>query len=195
MQSTTVISLFLLLNSFCFVQPKEEKFKSTIMQVVSAFANQDSVKVARYINNIIGVYQLDKVGVFDHYNHLKSVSFTDGTYPQVLFNQSKNIKLLPLKYSALPTFNCDYGRWSKKGFFVDTTKTDHLVSQICKDRNKNVSDSIPEKTIRFFYGLENKSRRVILNVNKGVELVFYVSYINNQWFLTIIDYVSSDCSV
>jgi hypothetical protein len=118
MQSTTVISLFLLLNSFCFVQPKEEKFKSTIMQVVSAFANQDSVKVARYINNIIGVYQLDKVGVFDHYNHLKSVSFTDGTYPQVLFNQSQNIKLLPLKYSALPTFNCDYGRWSNKGFLL-----------------------------------------------------------------------------
>ena len=195
MRPITIISLLLFLHSVCFGQTKEEKFKSIIEQVVSAFAKQDSVKLAKYVNKEIGVYQLDRVGVFNHYNHFKLVSFSDVIYPQVLFNQSKNLKLHPLKYAALPIFSCDKGTWSKKGLFVDTTKTDHFLSKICKQRNKNVPDSIPEKTVRFFYDLENKSRRVVLNDTKGVELVFYLSYINNKWFLTIIDNVSSDCGV
>lgn len=190
-----IIFSFLFLNSFCFGQTKEQKFKSTIDQIVSAFARQDSSKLAQFINKEIGVYQLDRIGVFDHYNHFTSISFSKTKYPQVLFNQSKNIKLLPLKYSTLPTFSCDKGSWSKTGLFVDTTKTDHLLSKICKDRNKNVPDSIPKKTIQFFYDLENKSRRIVLIDNSGTELVFYLSYINNKWSLTIIDNVSSDCSV
>ena len=195
MRLFTIISFSLFFNSFCFGQTKEQKFKSTIEQIVSAFARQDSLKLTRFINKEIGVYQLDRIGAFDHYNHLKSISFSKTTYPQVLFNQSKNIKLLPLKYSTLPKFSCDKGAWSKKGLFVDTTKTDHLLSKICKYRNKNVPDSIPAETIRFFYDLENKSRRILLNDNSGAEIVFYLSYINNKWFLTIIDNVSSDCSV
>jgi hypothetical protein len=195
MRLFTIIFSFLFLNSFCFGQTKEQKFKSTIDQIVSAFAGQDSIKLAQFINKEIGVYQVDRIGVFNHYSHFKSISFSKNTYPQVLFNQSKNIKLLPLKYSMLPTFSCAKGSWSKTGLFADTTKTDHLLSKICRDRNKNVPDSIPEKTIRFFYGLENKSRRIVLNDNSGTELVFYLSYINNKWFLTIIDNVSSDCSI
>jgi hypothetical protein len=190
-----IIFSFLFLNSFCFGQTKEQKFKSTIGQIVLAFARQDSLKLARFINKEIGIYQLDRIGVFHHYNHFTSISFSKNKYPQVLFNQSKNIKLLPLRYSTLPIFSCDKGSWSKTGSFVDTTKTDHLLSKICNNRNKNVPDSISKKRIQFFYDLENKSRRIVLNDNSGIELVFYLSYINNKWFLTIIDYVSSDCSV
>jgi hypothetical protein len=195
MRLLAIIFSFLFLKSFCFGQTKEQKFKLTIDQIVSAFARQDSLKLAQFINKEIGVYQLDRIGVFDHYNHFTSISFSKNKYPQVLFNQSKNIKLLPLKYSTLPTFSCDKESWSKTGLFVDTTKTDHMLSKICKDRNKNVPDSIPNKTIQFFYDLENKSRRVVLIDNSGTELVFYLSYINNKWSLTIIDNVSSDCSV
>ena len=195
MRLFTIIFSFLFLNSFCFGQTKEQTFKSTIDQIVSAFARQDSLKLARFIHKEIGVYQLDRIGIFDHYNHFTSISFSQNKYPQLLFNQSKNIKLLPLKYSRLPTYSCDQGSWSKTGLFVDTTKKDHLLSTICKDRNKNVPDSIPKKTIQFFYDLENKSRRIVLSDSSGRELVFYLSYINNKWFLTIIDNVSSDCSV
>jgi hypothetical protein len=195
MRPFTIILFFLLFNFFCFGQTKEQKFKSTVEQIVAGFSKQDSAKVSQYINKEIGLYQLVTIGVFEQYHHFKSISFSNSIYSQVLFSQSKNIKLLPLRYSTLPTFSCDKERWSKKGLFVDTTRTDHLLSKICNQRNKNVADSIPEKTIRFFYDLENKSRRVVLNDNNGIELVFYLSYINNKWFLTIIDNVSSDCSV
>ena len=193
---SSIFLLSLLANSLCFGQiTKEEQFKTTVQKIVAAFSKQDSASVSKYINKEIGLYQLDRVGVFDHYNHFTTVSFSDKTYPQILFTQSKNIQPLPLKYTRLPTWSCDKGAWSKKGLFVDTTRTDHLVSNICKDRNKLVPDTIPTKTIQFFYRLENKSRRLVLYDNNGIELIIYLSFLNGKWFLTIVDNVTSDCSV
>ena len=83
----------------------------------------------------------------------------------------------------------------KKGLYVDTTKVDHTVSKIAKWRNKNYQDKIPIKTISKFNDLEVKSRRVVVANNNGNELIFYLSYINNKWVLTIIDKATSDCSV
>src|SRR5207248_748584 len=192
----SIFLLSLLANSLCFRQiTKEEQFKTTVQKIVAAFSKQDSASVSKYINKKIGLYQLDRVGVFDHYNHFTTLSFSDKTYPQVLFSQSKNIQVPPLKYTRLPTWSCDKGAWSKKGLFVDTTRTDHLASNICNNRNKWVPDTISAKTIQFFFELENKSRRIVLYDNNEIELVFYVSFLNSKWFLTIVDNVTSDCSV
>jgi hypothetical protein len=166
-----------------------------VKQVVVAFSKHDSATIAKFINKKIGLYQLDKMGIFPHYNHFHTLSFSDPTYPQVLFKGAKGVKLLAFKYEKLPTWDCDKEVWSKKGLFVDTARTDHLLSEICKIRNKNKGTSIPKKTIWYFYDLENKSRRVVLVDHKGKELVFYLTYLNGKWFLTIVDNVSSDCSV
>ena len=196
MRSSTTLSLLFFFNSFCLGQAtKEQEFKAAVQQIVTAFSKQDSATVSKYINRKIGFYQLDRIGVFDHYNHFNTLSFSDTTSPQVLFRQSKNVTLLPLKQASLPTWDCGKEVWNKKGLFVDTTKIDHILSKISKDRNKNVPDSIPAKTIEFFYDLETKSRRIVLYDQNGVEFVFYLSYLNNKWFLTIIDNVSSDCGV
>ena len=184
------------LNSFCFGQTtKEQKFKTTIQEIITSFSKQDSIAISRYINKEIGVFQLDRIGVFDNYNHFQALSFSNTTYPQVLFRNPKGIKLLTLKYTSLPTWDCDKEAWSKKGLFVDTTKTDHLLSKMCKTNNKLKPDSISKKQIQFFFDLETKSRRVVLYDPNKIELVFYVSYLNGRWYLTIVDNVSSDCSV
>ena len=190
-----VMLLLQVLNSFCFGQAvKEQQLIITVQQIVTAFSKQDSAAVAKYISKKTGLYQLDRVGVSDHYNHFTTLSFSDTTYPQVLFRQSKGVQLPSVKYAKLPTWDCDKGVWSKKGLFVDTTKTSHLLSQICKVVNKNKPGNIPVKTVQYFYHLENKSRRIVLFDNNGIELAFYLSYLNGTWYLTIIDNVSSDCS-
>lgn len=195
MKPSTVLLLFLFLTNICSGQTtKEQDFKIAVQKIVTAFSKQDSAALAKYINKDIGLYQLDRVGVFDHYNHFKTLSFRDTTYPQVLFKQSKGVTWLPLRYAKLPAWNCNKKAWSKKGLFVDTTTTSHLLSKIARDRNKYVPDNIPKKTIRFFSNLENKSRRIVLYDNNGIELVFYVSYLNQECFLTVVDNVSSDCS-
>jgi len=195
MRPSIIIALFLTLSVYCLGQTaKEQAFTRAVKQIVTAFSKQDSVTIAKFIDKKIGLYQLDRIGVFDHYNHFETLSFSDTTYPQVLFKQSKGIQFSSLKYAKLPTFDCDKEIWSKTGLFVDTTKTNHLVSKICKDRNKYVPDNIPNKTIQYFYDLENKSRRIVLSDRNKIELVFYLSYLNGKWVLTIVDNVSSDCS-
>jgi hypothetical protein len=166
---------------------KEEKFKLAVQEIINGFSKQDSFAVSKYINKQVGIYQLSRMGVFDRYDYLKTISFSHSTYSPELFTLSKGIKLLPLRYASLPVFDCEREIWSKRGLFVDTTRTDHLVSRICKMRNKFVPDHIPASKIHFFYDLETKSRRVILYDNNGIELVFYVSYLNRKWYLTIVD--------
>ena len=181
MRVLTFIFLLQLINVFCFGQTtKEQEFATTVRQIVTAFPKQDSATVAKYIDKKVGLYQLDRIGVFDHYNHFESVSFSDTTYPQVLFRQSKDVQLLSLKYATLPTWDCDKEVWNKTGLFVDTTKTNHLLSKICKDRNKYRPENIPNKTIQYFYDLENKSRRIVLYDKNGIEIVFYLSYLKGK---------------
>jgi hypothetical protein len=189
-----ILSFFL--ACACYGQSaKEKKFKAVLQQVITAFSKQDSIALSKHINKGIGVYLLNKIGVFETYDNCKKVTFSDNRYPWVVFTLSKNIQLPPLTYAKLPVWSCEKDEWSKKGLFVDTLSIDHFVSKICKERNKNVPDSISAKTISFFYDLENKSRRIVLFDSNNLELVFYLSYLDGNWYLTVVDNASSDCSV
>ena len=152
---------------------------------------RDSVTLSSYIDKKSGVYILNRIGVFDTYEHRATLGFSDTTYPNAPFYD--NIKLTTLKYSKLPTFDCE--KWTKTGTFVDTTRADHLLSKIAKDKNKELKGKVSTKTINEFYNLENKSRRIVIAANNWNELIIYLSFINSKWVLTIIDKATCDCSV
>ena len=186
-----IIIIALLYTTIAFGQTaKEKEFAGTLKIVVSALAKRDSVTLAKYIDKKTGVYILNIIGVFHTYEHFSALGFSDEGYPNAPFYD--NVRLTPLKYSELPTFNCT--KWTKIGTFVDTTHTDHLLSKIAKDINKESKGKVPAKTINDFHKLENESRRVVVADNKN-ELIIYLSYINDKWVLTIIDKATCDCSV
>jgi hypothetical protein len=169
---------------------KEKDFSSTLKKVVVALSSRDSSTLSKYIDKSTGIYILNRIGVFNSYKRFTTLGFSDITYPNVPFYDS--VKLTPLKYSKLPTFDCE--KWTKIGTFVDTTQTDHLLTKIAKHLNKEFKNEVPVKTINDFYKLENKSRRIVIAENNGNELIIYLSFINNKWMLTIIDKVTCDCS-
>jgi len=174
--------------------PKEEEFAKTVKQVILKLSKRDSLGLATLIDKKIGVYILYVIGTKETWEHFTTIGFSDTTNIP-LYPFYDNVKFSTLKYASLPTFNCATEKWTKKGLYVDTTKIDHKVSKIAKWRNKNYQDKIPIKTISKFNDLEVKSRRVVVANNNGNELIFYLSYINNKWVLTIIDKATSDCSV
>ena len=158
---------------------------------MTALSKRDSLTLSKYVDKKIGIYILNRIGVFDTYEHFPTLGFSDNTYPNTPFYD--NVKLTILKYSKLPTYDCE--KWTKIGTFVDTTRTDHLLSKIAKDINKEFKGKVSIKTINEFYNLENKSRRIVINDNSTNELIIYLSFINNKWVLTIIDKATCDCSV
>lgn len=175
-------------------QSKEQQFVKTVNALIKAFSTQDSVAVAKYIHPKKGVTLLFRQGVFDNVMDLKTISFKDEGFPQVMFTACKGIKSAPLKYATLPKFDCGNTRWTKQGLYVNTKRIDHTVSTICKTRNELVPDNIPNATIQNYYNLEMKSRRVVLTGKDYTNLIFYVSYVDGQWYLTIFDEVTCDCS-
>ncbi len=169
---------------------KNQEFSRALTKIVTALASRDSAGLSNYIDKNTGVYIINRPGVTDSYKHYTTLGFTDTTYPNVPFYD--DVKLTPLRYEKLPEYDCEI--WTKTGTFVDTTHTDHLLSETAKYLKKEVDEHIPESTIDGFYELENKSRRVVIADNDGKELIIYLSYINEKWVLTIIDKVTADCS-
>ena len=192
MRHSLIIIILLFSTTLSFGQlSKEEDFGKTLKLVVTALVNRDSVTLAKYTDKKIGIYILNRIGVYDTYDHFSTLGFGDTSYPNAPFYD--NVRLTPLKYSKLPTFDCE--KWTKTGTFVDTTQTDHLLSKIAMRRNKDSMKMVSKKQIAEFYTLENKSRRIIIAANNWNELIIYLSFINDKWILTIIDKATCDCSV
>lgn len=169
---------------------KNQEFSRALTNIVTALASRDSATLANYIDKNTGVYIINRIGVTDSYKHFTTLGFTDTTFPNVPFYD--DVKLTTLRYEKLPDYDCE--TWTKTGTFVDTTQTDHLLSNTAKYLKKEFDEKISDKTINGFYVLENKSRKVVIAENDGKELMIYLSYINNKWMLTIIDKVTADCS-
>ncbi len=186
----TITTFFLTTLSFG-QSSKEQNFVLTLKKVVTALAKRDSVSLNKYIDKKTGVYILNRIGVFDTYQHFPTLGFSDTTYPNAPFYDK--VKLTTLKYSSLPAFDCE--RWTKTGTFVDTSKTDHLLSKIAKNINKEIKGKVSAKTITEFYNLESKSRRIVIADKNSNELIIYLSFVNSKWVLTIIDKATCDCSV
>jgi hypothetical protein len=182
------------LTTFSFGQnPKEDAFIKTVREVMIKLAKRDSTGLSKYLDKKTGVYILEVIGTKETWEHFPTIGFSDSTYPNYPFYDK--VKFSTIKYASLPTFDCGTERWTKTGLYVDTTKIDHTVSKIAKWRNKNYQDNIPTKTISEFIDLEAKSRRVVVAYNNSNELIFYLSYINNKWVLSVIDKATCDCSV
>lgn len=100
-----------------------------------------------------------------------------------------------ITYETLPEYDCAGESWSKKGCYVDTTRTDPMLSGIATAlRDYFELEWITENLITEIKALENKSRRIVIVNEIGESLVIYLSYYDNNWYLTIIDLVSNDCS-
>lgn len=191
MRVALIVCTIFLLEGFCLAQTsKERDFSLTLKKVVAALSSRDSLTLSKYINKSTGIYILNRPGVFNTYKHITTPGFSDSSYPNVPFYDG--VRLTPLQYAKLPDYDCE--KWTKTGTFVDTTKTDHLLSGIAKTLHKEFNGEVSTKKINEFYLLENKSRRIVIAENNGNELIIYLSFINNKWVLTIIDKVTTDCS-
>ncbi len=178
-----------LLYSF---KPNEERLDDTIITVVKAFKEHDSITLNNLINKDIGLIFLYRTGIVDEFQKKENFDFakpTPGYMPYFDFLTDYKIKFEPL-----PVFDCDSMKWSKPGLYCDTIHIDHLLSTIAQSLEDFKGEKIEDSEIEKFKEIENNSRRIVLTDKNEGELVFYLTLIENKWYLTIIDRVTSDCS-
>ncbi len=185
--------LFLAVSGIISAQNvKEQSFTQSVKEVVQLLVNKDSLGIKKYIDKNTGVFLIFRPGVMDNYVNFESISFNDQVYPN--FIVPANIKITKVKYGKLPTYSCENERWSKIGCYVDTTVVDHLLSNTAKNMAEYLEVKIEKQEIDRLFNLETISRKVVIVNQSGDGIVLYLSYIKNQWYLTIIDEVSDDCS-
>ena len=171
---------------------KDSIFEKTLKNVVERLAKRDSVGLSKYIHKKTGLYILCRIGVYDNYYQYATIGFSDSTYPKMPFYDG--VRVTKLKHEKLPSFDCGKQKWSKTGTFVDTNRIDRLLSKTAKRLNLYKTKTTPPAKLQRMLELESKSRRIVI-AQKEYELVLYLSYIDDKWFLTIIDKATSDCSV
>lgn len=182
------ISIILLLTSCVSKQEKLEKqiaLKALKKQEQEKIMNQEFEKV---LNEILFLIKTENIS----YLNDKYIDKDFGVYTVFIdendklnYETSKIIENIDLflddtifLYEDI-TFNCSsqndslYG-WSKEGVFVSNSF-------------ENISNKLPlENKIKDI--LASSKRVIITNSN-----VFYLSYIDNSWYITLIDEASFDC--
>lgn len=187
-----LIQTFLIIVPFNNIHAQSEKFDKSIIQIVKALGAGDSGLVNQFIHPQFGIVVLLRRGTMDRYEKANKIDFNHPIpehQPYSLFKIDSNIK-----YQQLPTFDCGLEKWSKIGLYCDTTFKDNILSTTAKNLKEFMNENIPVEIIEKFVEIDKSSRRIVLVDNNGGEIIFYLTLIENKWYLTIIDRVTSDCS-
>lgn len=189
--STLVLFIYALLLSCHTKENKNGNLESIIVQVVKAFKEKDAPTLNSLIIKDKGLIVLFKPGTMVTYGKTDRIDF-EKPVPEYL-PKYHFVTDYKIKFENLPTYDCEAMKWSKQGLYCDSVSIDSLLSGTAVSLNKFGGDSISESEIKSFVDLEKNSRRIVLSDNDKGELVFYLTLINNKWYLTILDTVSSDC--
>ncbi|MBU0924108.1 hypothetical protein KKG81_04425 [bacterium] len=91
-------------------------------------------------------------------------------------------------------FNCSpyddkYYGWNKEGVFISTNIQPYL-SNIMKEANLLKINTYSEEEIKIANNIEKTSYEVVIPYN----IVFYITKIDKQWYITLVDKVKTDCT-
>jgi hypothetical protein len=171
----------------------DTRLENSISKVVQAFHNKDIVTINQMISDKYGLVVLFRRGVFDEYKITDKID-PDNPLPEYLPYSFGSQTDFQIRYETLPTYDCDTYKWSKTGLYCDLINNDNLLSITAHNLKQLRGDKIDQKTIDRFKEMEEKSHRVVLIDKNGGALIFYLTLIENKWYLTILDRVSGDCS-
>lgn len=168
----------------------DNALENSITKVIKAFKDKTS-DINAMIHPKTGLFIVHRPGIFDTYIKLSKIDFKN---PSEYLPRSDFEPSYTLNYESLPTYDCDEEKWSKTGLYCDLTTRDHLLSETAYNMKKQDLGTITPETIETFKALEQDSHRVVLVDKNGNAFIFYLTQIENKWYVTILDKVSGDCS-
>jgi hypothetical protein len=174
------------------IRQEEDTFERAVAKILVALKEKNAAGLNRFIHPDTDLTIIYRDGVFNQYAKVERVQYDELMPNPFLFTISDtNGKI---RYEKLPTFDCDGMKWTKYGLYCDTLENDHLLSSTAANLVKYRGDHIAQEEIEAYTALEDRSRRIVLADPTEGDLVFYLSYIEGKWYLTILDKVTSSCS-
>ncbi|MBV8325643.1 hypothetical protein [Chryseobacterium sp.] len=198
------------------VQGQNKEIEQFVKKVVEIYNQKDSKKFNQLINKNTGLVFITTIGANNSWSKVQKVCLDKkclenkiaesvGTSYQSFLEEykTKDLNLNKIEFTEQSYFECE--KITKKGIFITSENKFHTLSESVSFFIKNFQDIIGEqldqkkkneleKNKEEFKKIEFKSRRVTVNSIAGT-FIFYITYMDGKWFVTIIDFASMDCSV
>ncbi|MDY3200260.1 MAG: hypothetical protein AB7S49_08035 [Arcobacter sp.] len=195
-----ILTIFLLLILFTAcstnqlslnIEKKIEREKVSVellneISFILVLLKQNNLEVinSKLINPKFGVYKVYKD------DNTNKITFTHSLQIDEISNEvdSFEIKQEVVTFNCSPDNDAFYG-WSKEGTFL-TPYIKPYLSKIMNEENKININKYKEDELKRVELIEKTSYELIVTYNK----IFYLTKIDNNWYITLIDEVKSNCS-
>ena len=194
-----VIVLLLVINSNYSCKNKKsttnrQNIEVAVETILSSIYKGNVEEInTKYIHPIYGLYDITRIGAMDNYSFLYSIPQEETkdvfSLYQYLFS-SDNSKNITLIWEDV-FFNCDDFSWDKNGVFVSKEHSYPSVTKIMRNQEHFEEASFSDKAYKDINFIEENSIKVVDTEN---DLILFFTKIENKWYLTMVDRVTTDCS-
>ncbi len=188
-------SLSIALSSTASCEPNVQKDEvESVIADILRLASQDDIKAinAKYVNKEFGIFDIYRIGAQDDFEILDALPLKGKDWPHMpygdIFNVENNRKKMREEYVE---FDCGDFVFLKSGTFYSKELRYPLISPIVTFHTKYDAQTYDDALLKKIEFLESNSIRV---VDTSSDFIFYITKIDDRWYITIIDRVTTDCS-
>ena len=182
-----------------YKRPKvSELLKNRIRNILKAMSNNDLGKLNQdYIHPKFGFYNLHKIDGIKVFIEQKVIyNIVDNETEEISHIISRvnpsasNLKIIEknIKFNCSPDDDAFYG-WNHEGLYL-SNNLESFLSKMMKESNIYEKNKYKVKDFQKAELIEKTSYKVVLTP----ELSFYITKIDNNWYITLIDRITTDCS-
>ncbi len=164
-------------------EPITPQLKNEINQILQLIKqNNLALLNSKYIHPINGYYDVTKFEYKNIFEIKNSISELDNEI------DSFEIKTEKVTFNCSPLDDSLYG-WDKEGVFLNS-QTTPFITKIMEEANILQTNRFKKEEIEKADFIEQTSYEVIIPYN----IIFYITKLENNWYITLIDNVTTDCS-
>ena len=164
-------------------EPITPQLKNEINQILQLIKqNNLALLNSKYIHPINGYYDVTKFQYKNIFEIKNSISELNNEI------DSFEIKTEKVTFNCSPLDDSLYG-WDKEGVFLNS-QTTPFITKIMEEANILQANRFKKEEIEKADFIEQTSYEVIIPYN----IIFYMTKLENNWYITLIDNVTTDCS-
>ncbi len=164
-------------------EPITQNLKNEINQILQLIKqNNLALLNSKYIHPINGYYDVTKFEYKNIFEIRNSISELNNEI------DSFEIKTEKVTFNCSPLDDSLYG-WDKEGVFLNS-QTTPFITKIMEEANILQTNRFKKEEIEKADFIEQTSYEVIIPYN----IIFYITKLENNWYITLIDNVTTDCS-
>lgn len=160
-----------------------------ITRFVRAYASKDDGKINNLIHPELGLIVIYRPGASDTFVRIDSINFAKAMPAYYPYPSIQNDYVLV--FEKLPEFDCGTEKWTKLGFFCDTTSHPNQLSNIAAFEKEFDESVFSEAQFENLEKNEAQSYRVIVTTKDP--LIFHVQRYKGGWYVTVLDRAYAGC--